>query len=341
MDIATDKRGALKDWLRTRLTEGTRPREEWRELWESSWEHLLATPVRELIDREALEELVDRLADPEFASELLRPRAAGGARGIVAELQQAEQPVERLLPLEARERLERAVARPGLVHPDWVRAVFHGEAAEAVLSDALYRALKDFSTLLPRLMVRISPMGRFGLLGGASAIAEKLIDELEKLIEPEIRAFLAESTGRVLERTAEFTISKLDDPTLIEFRSNLIGFMLSKSPGFYLQAVDEELLEELGAIVALSARHVAGMPEAREQLDRWMDRALAQLEGKTLSELLQLEESEARLPIDTLIDALAAATWPLFTAVLAGPRAQAWMDALVDELIDEYETIAG
>lgn len=335
MGKTSDNRSALKAWLRQRLTEGERPRKEWRALWEATWDHLLATPVRELVDADAAKAVAERLIDADLVTELSRPTVANVARVVVAELREDDQPIDRLLPLDAREKLQEAVARPGLVHPDWVRAMFRGEAAEAVLNDALYRALKDFSTLLPRLMVKISPVGRFGMLGSAGAFAEKLIEELEKRIEPEIKSFLADSTERILERAAEFTISKIDDPASIEFRSNFINFVLAKSPAFLLEAADDELIGDMGVIVELSARHVAEMPELGAGVHHWIDRAMECTADKTLAQTLEIESVELRPPIDALADA----TWPVFTSVLASPQAQAWTDQLLDELIDEYERL--
>jgi hypothetical protein len=205
------------------MTEGERPKEEWRQLWEATWDHLLGTPVHDLIDANTAKALADRLVDPALVTELSRPVVANVSQVVIAELRKDERPVARFLPPEAQDKLQEALARPGLVHPDWVLAMFKGEAAEAVLNDALYRALKDFSTLLPRLLVKISPMGRLGMLGSAGALAEKLIVELEKLIEPEIKSFLADSTERVLERAAEFTIAKIDDPASIEFRATFVS----------------------------------------------------------------------------------------------------------------------
>jgi hypothetical protein len=333
---ASDKRAALKLWFRDRLTEGERPRDEWRQLWEATWDHLLATPLRDLVDANTAKAVADRLVDPELITDLVRPIVANVAPVVIAELRGDDQPVGRFLPPGARERLHEALARPGLVHPDWVRAMFRGEAAEAVLNDALYRALKDFSTLLPRLMVKVSPVGRLGVLGSAGAFAEKLIEELEKLIEPEIKSFLANSTERVLERAAEFTIAKIDDPASIEFRATFVDFMLSKSPAFFLEAASDELIGDMGAIVELSARHLAEAPDMHAGIHRWIDRVMDYSSDKTLGEVLQLEESAARPPIDALADA----TWPAFIAVLASPQAQAWMDTLLDELIEEYERIA-
>jgi hypothetical protein len=273
--------------------------------------------------------------DPELITELLRPIVASLSSVVIAELRADESAIDRFVPAEAQDKLHEALSRPGLVHPDWVRAMFRGEAAEAVLNDALYRALKDFSTLLPRLLVKISPMGRFGVLGTAGAFAEKMIVELEKLIEPEIKSFLADSTERVLERAAEFTIAKIDDPASIEFRATFVDFVLSKSPSFFLEAADDELVGDIGAVVEMTARSLAQAPETRESIREWIDRATAYCEGKGLGEALQLAGSKVRPPIDAMADA----TWPAFTVVLASPHAQQWMGGLLDELLDEYERL--
>jgi len=331
--IDSERRGALKAWLRQRLIAAERPRQEWRELLEATWDHLLATEVCDLVDKDSATTLAERLIDAALLTELSRPTVVNVANAVIAELREDHDPIDRVLPEEAHERLEAALARPGLVHPDWVSAMFRGEAAEAVLNDVLYRALKDFSTILPRLMVKISPVGRFGMLGSAGMFAEKLIDELEKRIEPEIRSFLAESSDRILRHAADFTISRIDDPASIEFRMNFVRFVLSKSPAFLLGAADDELIADVGAVVELSARHVAEMPELVAEVHRWIDRGFGHAAGKTLAEALDIESRELRPPIDAIADA----TWPAFAAVLASPQAQMWIDRLVDELIDEYE----
>lgn len=333
MAAKPDKRALLKGWLQARLTEGERPREEWRQLLQASWDFLLSTPVQNLIDSGTAKVAADAFMDAELISELSQPIVAAVAPVVIAELRDDEQALERFLPPEAQAKLHEAIARPGLVHPDWVRAMFRGEAAEAVLNDALYRALKDFSTLLPRLMLKVSPMGRMGVLGSAGVFAGKLFEDLEKRIEPEIKSFLADRSEQILARAAEFTIGKLDDPASIEFRANFIKFVLAKSPAFFLEAASDELIKDIGAVVELSARHVAEMPEIRADVHAWIDRALAYSADKTLGEALQLQGVEVRPPLDALADA----TWPAFTALLGSPQVQTWMDTLLDELLDEYE----
>ncbi|MFW2389488.1 MAG: hypothetical protein ACN4G0_14200 [Polyangiales bacterium] len=332
----SDNRTALKSWLQQRLVEGERPRKEWRQLVEATWNHLLATPVNELVHADVVKRVADEMLDTDFVIEIARPIVPKVAGAVITELRQDERPLSRLLPPDARAKLQEAIARPGLVHPDWVRAMFRGEAAEAVVNDALYRALKDFSTLLPRMMMKLSPVGRFGMLGSAGAFAEKLIDDMQRRIEPEIKSFLAESTQPVLERAAEFTISRIDDPASTEFRATFINFVLSKSPAFLLEAADDELIGDMGAVVELSAEHVTRLPEMRADIHRWIDQALGPAAGKTVGEFLGMGSTAPQPPFD----ALAEATWPAFTSVLRSPHAQAWMDSLVDELLDEYERLA-
>ena len=333
MNGPPEKRAALKHWLRERLTKGEGPKQDWGRLLDATWDHLLLTPVHDLVDPGAIEALCDRLADPRHVTELTRPIATAVARAAIDELRTDDQPLDRFVPGEARERLYAILGRPGLVHPDWVRAVFRGEAVEALLNETLYRALTDFSTFIPRLMIRLSPMGRFGVMGGARAFAERLIREFEKALEPEVRSFLADSTKRVLEHAAEFAIAKLDEPASIEFRRDLAAFMMSRSPAFYLQGVDDALVEEIETVAELIACNLVSMPEVRTGVRVWIDKGMTYAAGKTLGELLRIEGTGTRPPLDEW----AEATWPPVKAVLGSPEAQRQIDSLLDELLDEYE----
>ena len=325
-----EERTRAKQWLRARLTEGDRPREEWRELWRAGWEHLIRTPVEELVDPCAAVDLAERFTDSQFLIEIPAPLLRRVLRAAIDSLREDDEPLHRLIPDEVRRRLREAVARPGLVHPDWVHATFRGEAVEAVLNDMLYRVLKDFSTLIPRMMTKMQSLGRFSLIGGAGALAERLIREVERLVEPEIRAFLADSTGPVLESAAEFTIARIDDPAQLEFRATFVDFVLSRSPRFLLANVDEPLTEDLEFAVGATLRHLSAAPETREAVRDWIERGMQYCEGKTVGEVLELDEGSPAPPIDALADA----SWPTFRSLIESPYAQQWMDSLVDELLD-------
>lgn len=335
MDPDVDAHVALKRWLHRRLTEGDRPREEWRRFLESTWDHLLATPIRTLIDPDPVKAAADELLDTTLIAEISGTLAAAVAPALMAELRADDRPLGRFLPEKARDKLQEAMGRPGLVHPDWVRAVFRGETAEAVLNDALYRTLTDFSAGLPRALSRLTPIGRFAPLRGAGVIAGRTIKDLGTRLEPEIRSFLSDNTGPMLARAAEFAVSRLDDPASLELRVSFVSFMLSASPSGFLEALDDELIADITMIAELTARHVPAMPEIREAVHASIDRMMESSGDKTLGEALHIMGAEARPPFA----ALAEASWPLLTHVLQGPQARSWMDTLVDELVEEHERV--
>ena len=330
VENTADERTRAKQWLRVRLTEGDRPREEWRELWAAGWQHLIRTPVEYLVDPRAVADLADRLAESQFLIEVPTPLLHRVLRAAIESLREDDEPLRRSMPDEVHRRLREAVARPGLIHPDWVHATLQGEAVEAVLNDMLYRVLKDFSTLIPRMMTKMPSLGRFSLIGGAGALAERLIREVEKLVEPEIRAFLADSTGRVLENAAEFTIARIDDPAQLEFRATFFDFVLSRSPAFLLANVDEPLTEDLELAVGATLRHLSQDPKARQALRDGIERGIRSCAGKTVGEVLELGAGSPAPPIDALADA----SWPAFRSLIESPFAERWMDSLVDELLD-------
>ena len=178
-------------------------------------------------------------------------------------------------------------------------------------------------------------MGRFAGLRGAGALAERTIKDLGTLIEPEIRSFLSDNTGRMLARAGEFAVSRLDDPASIEFRASFVSFVLSKSPARFLEAVDDELIADIGIIAELTARHVPAMPEIREDVHAWIDRIMDYAGDKTLGEALHIMGTDGRPPFG----ALAEATWPALTTILHSPPAHIWMDTLLDELVEEHDRL--
>ena len=62
----------------------------------------------------------------------------------------------------------------------------------------------------------------------------------------------------------------------------------------------------------------------------WIERGLQYCEGKTVGEVLELDDRSPAPPIDALADA----SWPAFRSLIESPYAQRWMDGLVDELLD-------
>lgn len=320
----------LKVWLRARLVHDPRAEGDWRRLLAGAWEQLLETPLSVLIDEARLNASIDATLAPEVLSGFVRPIVAEVLRASLEESRADRQPVGRFVDNATRQKLHALLSRPGLVHPDWIRAVFRGAAAEAVLNDTLYRALRDFSTLMPRLFLKLSPMGRLGKIGGAGMIAGRIVEELEKLIEPEIKAFLTGGTQKMLERTADFAAQRVDDPASTEFRRDIADFVLSRPPAFHVGPVSNEVLDEVLDIAEAIVSSAMEQPELHGEIQRIVKAQLERFGQRPLREVLEELGATAPPPLEVWADAM----WPAVKVFLEAPELGAWLDGLVDELLE-------
>lgn len=323
-------RSELKAWLRERLARDPRAPGDWQRLFAGAWDQLLLTPMSELVDEAKVEAALLATLTPEHLRDLLRPLAAELARTWVEEARRDEAPLGRFMDAPTRAKLHALLSRPGLIQAEWVRAVFRGAAAEAVLNDTLYRALRDFSTLMPRLFLKLSPMGRLGKIGGAGMIAGRIVEELEKLVEPEIKSFLTGGTHRMLDRAADFAVQHLDDPASTEFRRDVADFVLARSPAFHTQPITAPVLAEALDVLEGLSRGFAERDELREEVRALVRRQLQAWGAKPLGEVLRELGATGRPPLEAWADA----SWPAVRVFLEGPELVAWLDTLVDELLD-------
>lgn len=320
----------LKTWLRHRLVHDPRAEADWRRLFRSAWDQLLETPLTTLVDEPRIEASLDATLSADRVTDFVRPLVRQLLDALLEDARQDKQPLERYVDASARSKLHALLSRPGLVHPDWVRAVFRGAAAEAVLNDTLYRALRDFSTLMPRLFLKLSPMGRLGKIGGAGMIAGRIVEELEKLIEPEIKNFLTGGTQKMLDRAADFAIARLDDPASTEFRRDLADFVLARSPAFHVAAVTEDILEEALDIAQSIAQSTMETEALRDDLRRRLKDQLERWGTKPLGEVLGEIGVTGTPPLEAWADAL----WPTVRVFLEAPEVGLWLDGIVDELLE-------
>lgn len=325
----TDAESSAGRWLRDRLT-GDAAHADWRRLLEAGWTHLLTVPLGELLPPQAVIAWAEAHLDPDTLEALLRPICGAGLRETIEQMQADQAPVGRWVPSEARALLERVVARPGFVHEDWVRTTFREKAIEEVLSDTLYRALRDFSTVLPRLVLRVLPSVRLPGLGRSKgSLAERVAGQLESLIEPEIKAFLAGGSQKALDRAAQFAIERLDAPTTVEMRRNIIGFILDQSPAFHAQALDETALADLDQAARRIARQVAESPETAERVSEWVRRTHVAWGERPLGEVLEALGYQAEPPFDAISDV----TWPLVRSFVDTPEVDRWLNTLAAGIV--------
>lgn len=327
---------SLKAWLHDRLA-GDQARQDWRNIIEAAWDRLLACPVDQVVPTEELAALVESHMTRERIADLARPIVREVIPTIVERMRADKEPVSRWVPDAAREGIRRMVSRPGLVHEEWVRAVFRQEAVEALMADALYRGIRDFSTIMPRLILGLLPTSRIPGMGGAGAIGKRLLDELEQRIEPEIKTFLTGGTQRALTRAAEFAIKHLDDKASVSLRTNMVDFVLSKSPAFHAEAFRDELLADVEPIAEAVGRRVSEMPESKIIAREIIEHLMARHRGRAVADVLV----ELGITGRPDFDVWAAATWPAVRTYVTAPEIARWLDGIVDELVEQQSKLSG
>src|SRR5262249_7753157 len=148
---------------------------------------LLARPLEDVFPTDAARALLEAHFTPERFADVVRPIVRGIVFRSVHDLRNDAQPLRRWIPDDAYRTLLDLVAAPGRVQEPWVRAIFRQRAVEEVLSDTLYKALVDFSTLIPRLLQSYMPsaLGKLAKLGGlgAGGMGIRMFEEIEKRLE--------------------------------------------------------------------------------------------------------------------------------------------------------------
>ncbi|MCK6547411.1 hypothetical protein L6R52_16295 [Myxococcota bacterium] len=326
-------RQALTRWLLDRLT-NDRARDEWRRLVEASWAHLESEPLGKILPAAEVEAFARHYLTVERVTDVVRPIVRGAVFPVIREARADHAKVGRWVPEDARRAILAIAERKKLVHPAWIESVFREEAAEAIFADTLFKALRDFSQLIPRLIQDLSPLGKIAKLGGfggdKSGLGSRVVEELGKRLEPEIRRFLEAGTRKALDGAARFAVDHLDDPLSVKFRKNMVGFVLDQTGAFHTHAMSDEVLAEIDQIADRIARHVAGTDEAKQRLADAVARIAAAHGQRPIKDVL----AELGVTQPAPHDEWAALTWPVVQGILRTPAVEAWLGDLAVELVD-------
>ena len=314
----------LAAFLKRRLSNAE---DDWRQLLASMYDQVLKTPADHVIDRTRVRAVIEQHLVAHRAEDVIRLAFHVAVRPAVAGGRNDDAAVGRWMPEEAQQRLAALAGEKGFVQKAWVEELFKQDAAEELLSETLYQTLKDFSVLVPRILQKVLPSGLGRLAGFAASAGTKMFDEVERMLDGEIRRFLDAGTRKALERAAGFTAQTLDAPTGVQGRQNMVRFALSKSGQFHVDPMTDARIDELQAIIALTAAHLAEHDEFRAVVDHALDRAWADMQGQTFGELLSAAGVTATPPFDEW----ALATWPIVRTAFEAPEVQAWIDRLSEE----------
>lgn len=327
---------ALKRWLRARLT-GEVAQREWPALMRAAWGQLMDTPLEQVLPVEDVHAAVQSWLQPDRIADLVLPGVRAILPTVIDRMREDHEPSGRWVPEQARDGLRALAAEPALIHEDWVRALFQQKAVELVMADALYRGIRDFSTILPRIMLAMLPTSRLPGFGGASSLGKKLLEDLERRLEPEIKSFLAGGTQRALSRAADFAVKHMEDPAYVSMRRNMVDFVLSKTPSFHVAPLTQHRLDQLEPIARSVALHVAARQETRRIAGDVLARLLERWGQHTVREAL----AAAGVQSEPDFEAMGRAAWPSLRVFLAAPEVGAWLDQLVDELLAEHKRATG
>ena len=306
---------------------------DWRATLGQVAEALLERPLRELVDTEALARGLDAALSPELAEGLLRPLALAALPVVLREVRGLEGTVGDHVPQAARADLEALAARPGLAPERLLKELAEKDAVDGLMRDVLYDALTEFMKKvnpffadwgLPSLLKRFAP---FGALKGLEALKA----ELDKRMEPEIRAFLQTFARHSLRRLVTMVIASADEPRFLKLRVEMLRWLFAQRLPDLTRAIDAEAVR-LGLSAELSILAAeAGRDDQRARRRRLLDEALAAFGDVPVKDTLAALGVKA-LPDAATLEAVAAGTFPLLRAGLRSAPARAWLGRLLDDL---------
>lgn len=317
----------LARWLQTRFTDAA-AKAEWAQLLEAGYDRLLDQRLERVLPPGEVQAFLDARLTSASLAEVVRPLVRAALIPAVKEMRADHEKLGRWVPESARKEILEVVSKRGLVHRAWIESLFREEAVEAILTDTLYRAIRDFSTIIPRLIQNLSPLGRLGKIGGG--IGTRVIEEIEKRIEPEIRRFLDKGTRRALEQAARFTIEHLDDPASLALRRNTVAFVLDQEVAFHAHPLSDDLLTRVEAIVDQIARFVAERDESKARVKDAVSKIAARYGARPIREVLEEIGVTERPPFG----AWAELTWPMVVTSLIGWETHGWFQRLAGELLE-------
>jgi hypothetical protein len=322
-------------------------REEWRANVRATWDELLEKRVGDLVSPETVADGIEAVLDRASVDGTLRPAAKAIVAAVAAEARRDQAAASTYVPAGVVADLDRLLERPKLIPEALVREVLDSDAAELVMRDVLFEALKEFSEKvnpvvaewgLPALLKKLSPFG----LGGIGKGLEAMRAELDKRTEPEIRKFLLGFSKRALREMGDFTVAKADTPPFVTLRKHVAHWLLSRPVAELAAPADEETARAVEDLVVDALAALVTHPVMRARRRALVEKAVRSRADHKLGDALQT------LGITTIpdLDAITRATWEPVTAVLSTEVARVQFGRMLDEFYDrelarlEYDALA-
>ena len=328
-------RTQIKEWLHHRV-QGPSAEQDWAQIVGISWNHTLSMPLESCFPLASFEKTLDLYWQADILRAFCKNILVPAHQALLLQLREESTRLEECTSEESIKILEQIVESPNFIRSEWIECFFTEKAVEEVLSDSLYSALRDFSTIIPRLVLRNLPTGRFSPLGMAGNLTEKLASQLEKVIEPEIRSFLSAGSQKAIRRACDFTVEQLESKTSVQMRVNLLRFALRQTFSFHLGVLTDHDLEQLASSLEKQMISLPLNQPITEFLNQQRRQFYASHKHRTIAELL----GDLGPLLSASSDKFAELSWPLVSSLLASSELRGWMDSFLDELLDEFEAQA-
>lgn len=328
-------------YLSERLTDD-RARGDFVRSFANAYDHVLSKPLRELVDPASLTALLTDVVTADAVRGLAAPVVREIHRRTVLALKSDEAKVGDFVPEAARAAISELIARPDLIPEDLVRRVFEDEAAEEVLRDVIYDALKEFNDSvnpffadwgLPALLRKVMPIGSGTVIKSIGAIR----GEFDKRLEPEMRKFLLVFVRKSKSKMATLIVSKGSDPKFIALRQSVVAWLYERSLAELTKTVDDDARDHVDTAAEEIALELAKQTHPRERLREQVDAFLAEKGDVALGEWLTSIGGVARPDLERIAELL----WPHMRMLLESPPARAFYERITWEFYDSLDSSKG
>jgi hypothetical protein len=324
------------EFLLSRLTSES-AREDWVQALRETWQQVLASPVRDLVEPQAAAGAVVRVLSEDSVRELYAPILRDAGRRALESARASETALGKHVPDGARRALEALAEHPSLVPDRLVREVLGQEAVEKALRDVLFDGLREFhDTVNPFFadwgipsLLKWLPIGA----GAVKASMGTLRAEFDKRLEPEIRKFLLVFSRRATTHLADVLLSRSNDPNLVALRRNVVVFLYSQSMRELLAGVDDgaathvETAAEAVALQAVSSR------ELRASLQDMLARFVADHGAEPVGDWLARIGATAEPDFEAWVEL----AWPLLRRSLATSALRRMIERINAEFYDSLK----
>ncbi len=320
------------EFLHSRLTSPA-ARAEWRANMASLFDELLDQPLGRVIELGALTKVIDAMLARAVIDTELQPLLLRVVRETRALLIQERAPIGTFVPPNARQALNKLAAKSGNLTAPIAREIAEHEAARVIMTEVLHDALVQFSDRvnpfvaewgLPSLLKKFSPFG----MGGIGKSIDGMRVEFEKRLEPEIRKFLIGFSRDALRKGAAGIVSQSDTPAFIALRQRMVAFLLEQRfADVLLSEADTDVVTRTTVEVIVHVCTDDKLAAQREKIVREFFEAHAQMKVRSVLSAFGLPDK----PPANLVETIADATFPVFTAGLQTPAGKKWIESLVGE----------